>query len=120
MTSTHSKMSVQCKRCGSPLDLNHSGPCPKCGQVGKAIKIEISETLELKDSLSIARRREFYETNKPVKNIIIAITILSPCIGLVLSGFVGFLVGLAVGVFSYFLSPYAVIKVRDKERWNVK
>ncbi len=114
------KMSAVCKACGYPLDINHVGPCPKCGKTGKFAKVEIQGTLSFKGSLDLARRREFYETNKRVRNIIIGITILSPFLGLLLSGIVGLLVGLAIGSLSYFLSPYAVTKVREIEHWKMR
>jgi predicted nucleic-acid-binding Zn-ribbon protein len=115
------KMSAVCKACGYPLDINHVGPCPKCGKTGKFAKVEIKEPLSFKDSLDLARRREFYKTNKRVRNIIIGITVLSPFIGLLLTEIVGLLFGLAIGALSYFLSPYAVTKVREEiERWKIR
>jgi len=69
----------------------------------------------MSDSSSVLKIREFYETNKTVRNVVIAITILSPFVGLVLSGIVGLLFGLAVGIISYFISPYALTKIREIE-----
>ncbi len=113
-------MSAQCKWCGFTLDINHTDPCPKCGKVGKIREFEFFDTLQVKDSLSLTKLHEFYETNKTIRNTIIAITILSPVLGLLLSGVIGFLAGLLIGAISYFLSPSAITKVREIERWSMK
>jgi hypothetical protein len=114
------KMSATCKSCGSLLNINHTGPCPKCGQTGKIGKVEINEQLNITGSLDVERRREFYETNKKYRNIVIGITLVSSCLGFFLTGFIGLLAGLVLGTLSYFLSPYAVTKIRQIDKWHFK
>lgn len=110
------KTKVTCKWCGATLSPTHTGPCPKCGKLGKKISLILTETLGLKDSIKWEKRREFFEENPKIKWLIIAITIGSPFLGLVLFGIVGVVIGLVLGGLSYLLGPYAVTKVREIER----
>jgi len=107
---------AECIHCGHVLSPQHSGPCPECGKEGKKIDIMINETLLVKDSLSWETRREYYEKHKGALGIVIAITVLSPFLGLVLAGPIGVALGLALGVLAYFLGPKAVTKVIEKTK----
>ena len=102
------------------MDFKHTCPCPKCGKVGKLGKAEFLDAVQLKESMSRTKLHEFYRTNKPIRNLIIAITIISPFLGLLLSGVIGLMIGLLIGIVSYFLSPYAVVKVKEIEHWKVE
>lgn len=110
------KVTATCKWCGASLSPTNTGPCPKCGKEGKKIAVEIKETIRLKASLNWERRREFFEANPKIKWLIIAITFGSPSLGLILSGLVGLVIGLSLGLLSYWLGPLAVTKVREIER----
>jgi ABC-type phosphate transport system permease subunit len=76
----------------------------------------INETFLVKDSLSWETRREYYEKHKGALGIVIAITVLSPFLGLVLAGPIGVALGLALGFLAYFLGPKAVTKVIEKTK----
>ena len=110
------KVTATCKWCGSSLSPTHTGPCPKCGKEGKKSTVKIKGTIGFKGSLNWESRREFCEANPKIKWLIIAITFGSPLLGFVLSGLVGFVIGLFFGFFSYWLGPLAVTKVREIER----
>jgi hypothetical protein len=113
---TESTITAKCSHCGESLPPNHNGPCPKCGEEGKAINIIVGENINVSESVSFESVREFYEQNPMAKWAVILITILSSLVGLFLNGLVGVLVGLALGVFSYFIGPKAVTKVREIRR----
>jgi len=102
-----------CKWCGTPLPLNYSGPCPKCGKEGRMVFLTLKESVTLKESLKWKVQKEFLEENPKIKWILIAITLVSPLIGLVLSGVIGVIIGIGLGILSLLLGPYAVIKVRE-------
>lgn len=70
----------------------------------------------IKDSSNWEKRREFCEQNTAIKWLIIAITIGAPIVGFFVIGLIGVIVGFVLGIISYFLGPYAVIKVREIER----
>lgn len=112
------KSKAVCEWCGATLSSDHIGPCPKCGKLGKKISTTITENFCLKDSLNWKKRREFFEQNTKIKWLIIAITIGSPIVGFFVIGLIGVVIGLALGIISYALGPYAVIKVREIERGN--
>jgi hypothetical protein len=108
--------SSNCKWCGVALDATHIGPCPSCGKEGKDVKVHLSTVVTAKSSLSWEKRREYFESNKRIRNILINLTIISPFIGLVLKGLIGLFVGFAVSILLFFLGPYALMKVREIER----
>ena len=112
------KETATCKWCGTSLSPTHTGPCPKCGKEGKIIAVEINKTIEFKGSLNWERQREFFEKNPKIKWLIIAITLGYPILGSILSGLVGLITGLFLGLLSYLLGPLAVTKVREIERGN--
>lgn len=114
--NTNTKGTTTCKWCGTSLLPSHIGPCPKCGKEGKNIVVEIDETVRLKDSLNLERRREFFEENPKIKWFIIAITLCSSLLGLVFSGLVGLVIGLFLGILSYRFGPLAVTKVRETKK----
>jgi len=105
-----------CRWCGASLSPSHIGPCPKCGKEGKKLVSKMEETMKIKDAFSWERRREFFEVNRKIKWLIIAITIGSPLVGFIVSGLVGFIIGLILSFISYLLGPFAVTKVREIER----
>ena len=103
-----------CKKCGWILSPTSVGHCPNCGNRGKVIIAEVTDTVKVKDSWE--SRREFFERNPKIMWLIIAITLSSPLLGLILSGLVGLIIGLFLGFLSYLLGPLAVTKVREIER----
>lgn len=105
--------SVRCSGCGQLLALDHSGPCPSCGDTRKTHNVYIEETINVASSLSWRHIRERYERHPVLLPIVIAITLASPFLGLVLAGWVGVLVGLGVGVITFLLGLRAVTKVRE-------
>ena len=106
----------RCKWCGVSLAQNHIGPCPSCGKAGKEGTIILDEKINMKDSMNWERRKEFFEENPKIKLLVIAITIASPIIGLFLAKIWGFIGGLGFGALTYWLSPSAIIKIREIER----
>jgi hypothetical protein len=109
-----------CNSCGETWDINHVGLCPKCGKGTKLIKINLQGSISFKGSLDRMWRQEYYKANKCVRNINIGITILAPFLGLALSGIIGVIAGLAFGVLSYILSPYAITKTFKTKEWDAK
>jgi hypothetical protein len=107
---------AECIHCGHVLSPQHTGPCPECGKEGKKIDITINETLLLRDSLKWETRKEYYEKHKGALGIVIAITVLSPFLGLVLAGPIGVALGLVLSVLAYFLGLKAVTKVIEKTK----
>jgi purine-cytosine permease-like protein len=95
---------------------DYTGPCPKCGNLAKNKSKTLIDYIAFKDSLNWEKRREFFEGNRKIKWLIIAITFGWPIGGFFVGGLIGVAVGLALGFISYLLGPSAVIKVREIER----
>jgi hypothetical protein len=55
---------------------------------------------------------EFYEKNKRIKIIVDILLILSVVVTSI-GGWIGLVIGAIIGIISYFLTPYAVTKVRE-------
>ncbi len=68
-------------------------------------------------SPTIETRREFYEKNPKIKFVVLTIAVLSPFLGLLVSGVVGLTIGLLLSLISYLLSPRAVTKIREIQRF---
>ena len=49
-----SDVTAECSNCGFPLSPTHSGPCPKCGKVGKRVTVRLVEDLKISDMVTAA------------------------------------------------------------------
>lgn len=103
--------SATCAHCGESISPQHTGPCPSCGKEGKNISVNIKESIQLHSSLKWETRKEYYQKHKGAAGSVIAITVLSPFIGLFLAGPVGVVIGLALGGVAYYLGPKAATKI---------
>jgi len=93
-----------------------TSPCPECGQKGRKFSIGVVEEINVVDRLTWEKRREFYEKKPWALTAVIGITFGAPFLGLVLVGWVGVVMGLALGAIAYWIGPFAVTKVREIER----
>ena len=79
--------------------------------MGQEISVVVSDTIEVTDSAQWQTHREYYQKNLKVLTVVIGITVISPFLGLVLVGWVGILVGLALGGITYWIGPWASTKI---------
>lgn len=63
--------------------------------------------------MAVKTTHEFYEKHRAWAALIIAITVVSSIIGIVPLGAWGVILGLILGVISYFIGPKAGTKVRE-------
>jgi len=105
--------SVKCSGCGYMLSLDHSGPCPRCGDIRKTHDVHIEETLHLEGSMHWQHVREYYEKHQVLLAVVIIVTVGSPFLGLVLAGWIGVAVGLLIGATALVVGFRAVTKVRE-------
>lgn len=108
-----------CNYCGEPWDINHVGLCLKCGKGKKHITINCQENINIKDSLDITGRREFYKTNKLIYGINVGIIVLSLLIGLFF-GFFGGFISFIISLLVYIFVPSATTKIREIKNWKIK
>ena len=71
------------------------------------------------DSLKSDQRTGFYERHKPIAVVMILIVFLLPIVGVFVWGAGGAVLGVIVSVAAYFLTPYAVLTLRGKEKGAV-
>ena len=108
---------ITCNSCKKKLLDSHIGPCTNCGGVDIHVHVIVSDQGIGTDSIGGIKQLEYYKKNPVALFIVIAITILSPFIGLIIIGPIGALVGLFMGGIAYYLSPIAIIKIIEKEKF---
>ena len=69
--------------------------------------------LSFTDSLKAEQRRHFYERNKRIAIVMILIVFLAPFIGIFVRGLSGAVWGVVLSVLGYYLTPFAVLKLRQ-------
>jgi hypothetical protein len=111
MPSTNPVRAVKCSRCGHALSLDDSGPCPRCGETRKTYDVPFEATLHLQGSLQLTHIREYYENHPLAFAVVVALTVASSLVGLVLTGWIGVAVGLLIGAIGFFVVPR--VKVRE-------
>jgi len=67
--------------------------------------------LSFSDSLKSDRRQAFYEHHKRIALAMILIVFLLPLIGVFMSGLSGAISGVVISVLSFYLTPYALLKL---------
>jgi len=113
MSSTNPARSVKCSGYGYVLSLDHSGPCPRCGDIRKTGDVHFDATLNFKGSMQWQHVREYYEKHPLSLAVVVALTVGSSLLGLVLTGWVGVAVGLLIGLIAFLIGPRAITKVRE-------
>jgi len=111
-------LSTRCSACGEALPLNFVGPCPKCGDTRKTQDKNIEGTLRFSGSLGWQRTHEYYERHPILLPLVLAISIGSPFLGLILAGWIGVVVGLVIAVVTFILGLRAVTNVREIRQWD--
>ena len=109
-----------CRWCNEPLPDNHTGPCPKCGKIGKNVKLKPQPAfLKLtanKVKTITEHRREIKEKNPKALWIINGISIASILFSIAFPP-VGTVLGIIALLATNFLGPPIIHKIiieRDK------
>jgi hypothetical protein len=109
-----------CRWCNEPLPDNHTGPCPKCGKIGKNVTIKLQPGfLKLtanKVRTITERRQEIVKENPKIKWITIAISVISLLVGVIFPPG-GLIAGLIALFVTYYLGPFVIKEIiieRDK------
>ncbi len=88
--------------------------------MGKHYHLEFNETINLSDSLEIQKTHEFYKKNRIVFYLVLLISFGSPFLGYYITGAWGVAVGFLISLITYFLSPYAALKVKEITKIQLK
>lgn len=113
---TESNQQIRCSDCGAVLSDQDRRPCPECGGTARTVRVNIVESVEVADSLSWEKRREYYQKHPVTLATVVVITVGAPFLGLAFIGWTGVLIGLALGIACFWLSPFAITKVKEIER----
>ena len=77
------------------------------------VPVGLHSELSFTSSLKSDQRKGFYERHKPIAVVMILIVFLFPIVGVFVGGVSGGVLGVIVSVAAYFLTPYAVLKLRE-------
>ena len=104
---------ITCKNCGAELPTNHSGPCPKCGKVGKHIHAEVKETIVISEKGYMKSTKEYIKKN--LKDILLMklIVIIGLILGFFISGIIGAIIGIIIAIASDLLAFKPVEKIKE-------
>lgn len=116
MTQTQS--SAFCLNCREPLSETHTGPCPKCGHIGKQINLIVNEKVEISEHITIDQKGTRREEHPKLNALLIGILIVSPIVGYFINPVLGVISGLIFGGASFVLGQYAVTKVKIHYRYE--
>ncbi|GJL69910.1 MAG: hypothetical protein NPIRA06_25450 [Nitrospirales bacterium] len=75
------------------------------------VRMALPSDLSFSDSLKSDRRQAFYEHHKRIALAMILIVFLLPLIGVFMSGLSGAISGVVISVLSFYLAPYALLKL---------
>ncbi|MCA9500278.1 MAG: hypothetical protein MRJ67_16315 [Nitrospirales bacterium] len=78
---------------------------------GYTAPMALSPDLSFTESLKSDRRQAFYEHHKRIALAMILIVFLLPLIGVFMSGLSGAISGVVISVLSFYLAPYALLKL---------
>jgi hypothetical protein len=116
MSGTAEVLNPFCSDCKAELPQGHTGPCPQCGSLLKTFRVHAHDTLNVKASLEGELRSTYYQKNPRALALNIVITILTSASGFILTGWVGFLGGLLIGLAVLRYAPAWKEKVIEKSK----
>jgi hypothetical protein len=109
---------AECTACKAPMDASVAGPCPNCGATGtKRVYATIPVTVTGTLSIEVAKINQSIVFNKCAIVALIVITLVSPLITFFLPGPIGIAVSYALSLIGTVVGYYAIMKVRDIERY---
>jgi len=103
-----SKVTAKCRHCQKDLPVEHKGPCPYCGKVGKSIIATITEYISVTTSFNAQKVHRYTQKHPRFIALSIALTITSLIAGYLLGGLVGLLIGIIVAILNLWLTPHAI------------
>jgi hypothetical protein len=103
--------SIQCGECGQPLEAHRQGACPWCGSTKRHFNV-----LDPHIDEKVGERKivAFFKNNALRLAGVIALTAISSVVGLAVSGFTGFVIGLILSVVSLIVGFYVRTLMRGK------
>jgi len=111
---------VHCSNCGAELPLNNVGACSMCGDLRRTTRKELLAEQPVVASTIWQRVHRYYDKHPVPLMAVLAITVGAPFLGLVVDGWRGVWIGVAIDLFAFFLGLRAVTRVREIENGRVR
>lgn len=109
---------AECAVCGTSLDPYGTEPCPTCGRTDtKRVHKSLVAKVSVTGSLDRAKIRSFLTFNRLAIAALVAITLVSPLMGLLLSRCTALLAGYGLSVMGAVVGCFAILRVREIERY---
>ena len=109
-----------CRWCNEPLADDHTGPCPKCGKVGRNVTVKLQpgfiKLTGNKVRTITERRQEILKENHKIKWITNGISIASIFLGGLFPPPFSIIIGLLAFLITNRLAPFAIYKIITIER----
>jgi len=102
-----------CKKCGAELPIDHSGPCPKCGKVGKHIHAEVKENVVISERGYMKSTKEYIKKNLRDILLMKLIVIIGLILGFFISGIIGAIIGIIIAIAYDLLAFKPVEKIKE-------
>ena len=99
---------AKCKHCQKDLPVDHKGPCPYCGKVGKHIIATFTDYVSITASLNVQKVHKYTKKHSWFISISIVFTIISLSVGYLLGALVGLLIGIIAAMLNWWLTPHAI------------
>lgn len=116
---TQTQPVASCLNCNESLSVTHKGPCPKCGHVGKQIKVIINEgPITVTDRITVDQKGTRREEHPKLNALLIGILIASPIVGYFINPVLGMISGFIFGGASFVIGQYAATKVKIHYRYE--
>ena len=92
---------IKCQNCGKIINTAPGEKCPKCGETGRRIYDNVSESIDLSDTVA-----SFFERIVLKKLLInIILMFLASLLGFFFTGIWGIIIGFLVGVIIFLKAP---------------
>jgi hypothetical protein len=107
---------LTCTKCDlvrTPQEQTASPACPRCGSYDTSITTQDHATA-LEQQVDI--EKSYFQKNWPVLLVIVALTLGSPFLGLIVSGWPGVATGEALGIITTIVGFYAGTLVHERDR----
>ena len=116
----NNELKCWCKHCKAELSPSHTGPCPKCGKLGKDCKATFTANLIAAVSVSAQHVHKYTKKHPRFIAISIAVTATAIILGYRLGGLCGLLIGIIAAILNWWLTPRAIQTIQETRHYGEK
>jgi thiamine transporter ThiT len=116
----NNELKCWCKHCKAELPPSHTGPCPKCGKLGKDCKVTATVAIKLAVSVSAQKVHKYTKKHPRFIAISIVVTVTALVLGYHLGGLFGLLIGIIAAVLNWWLTPRAIQTIQEIRHYGEK